>query len=204
MDPKAHWDRVYQTQRSTDLSWFEPLPTRSLGLIVEAGAGPESEIIDVGGGDSTLVDALVERHLGRITVLDVSGTALERAKLRLGQLAEEVKWLEADITRATLPANAYEVWHDRAVFHFLVEGEDRRRYVEAATHALRPGGTLIVATFASDGPARCSGLPVVRYSPQALAREFGTRFEFIRGFGDVHRTPSGTNQHLTFVVLRRR
>jgi SAM-dependent methyltransferase len=203
MDRKAHWEHVYAATQPDEVSWYQPEPTRSLELLAEAGVGPATAIIDVGGGDATLVDALLARGLGRVTVLDLSGAALARARARLGLLASEVEWREADVTRADLPAASYDVWHDRAVFHFLTDARDRRRYVDAAAEALRPGGTLVVATFAADGPTRCSGLEVARYTPEALAAEFGDRFTLVRGFGDVHRTPTGAEQRFTFVVLRR-
>jgi 2-polyprenyl-3-methyl-5-hydroxy-6-metoxy-1,4-benzoquinol methylase len=203
-DRKAHWEGVYGARQSNEVSWYQPEPTRSLALLAETGFGPDTAIIDVGGGDSTLVDACLARGLGRVTVLDLSGAALARARARLGSRAAEVEWREANVTDADLPPQAYDVWHDRAVFHFLTDAEDRRRYVDAAAAALRPGGALVVATFAADGPAWCSGLEVARYSPEALAAAFGDRFAFVRGFGDVHRTPSGAEQRFTFAVLRRR
>ena len=204
MDRKAHWERVYTTRQSTEVSWYQAEPTRSLELLREAGAGPETAIIDIGGGDSTLVDAVVAGHLGRLTVLDISGAALARARARLGERAGEVTWVEADVTRAELPAHAFDVWHDRAVFHFLTEPEDRARYAALAAAAVRPGGTLLMATFAPEGPPRCSGLEVARYSPEALARELGDAFSLTRGFGDVHHTPAGGEQRFTVAVFRRR
>ena len=203
MDRKAHWEHVYSTKDSTDVSWYQLQPTRSLELFAEAGVGPESAIIDVGGGDSTLVDALLERHWGRVTVLDLSGAALGHARARLGSRAKEVTWLQADATRADLPPSGYDVWHDRAVFHFLTESADRARYVATAARALRHTGALIVATFAPHGPTRCSGLDVARYSPEELASEFGPEFTLLRGFVDVHRTPSGLEQRFTYALFRR-
>ena len=204
VDRKTHWEQVYATKQSAEVSWYQSQPTRSLELITEAGAGRDSAIIDVGGGDSTLVDALLDRQIGRVTVLDLSAAALARARERLGRSAESVTWIEADVTRAELPAAAYDVWHDRALFHFLTDAADRKCYAATAAAALRPGGTCIVATFASDGPTRCSGLEVVRYSPEALAQELGTAFVLRHGFADVHETPSGTEQRFTYAVLRRR
>lgn len=203
MNKKEHWESVYTRHASDTVSWYQTQPTRSLELLVDTGIGPDSTIIDVGGGDSTLVDALVQRQLGHVTVLDLSRTAIERAKVRLGPLAQEVTWIEADVTRAELPPKAYDVWHDRAVFHFLTEPQDRARYITTATASIRPGGTLIVATFASDGPTHCSGLAVARYCPEDLAAEFGDAFALLRGFGDVHKTPSGAEQQFTYAVFRR-
>lgn len=204
MDRKPHWEAVYTTKQTTEVSWYQSVPMRSLELLREAGAGTASALIDVGGGDSTLVDAVLAERLGHLTVLDLSAAALARAQKRLGARADEVTWIEGDVTCVELPAQAFDVWHDRAVFHFLTEPEDRARYVTAAATALRPGGTLLIATFAADGPTRCSGLEAVRYSPEALAREFGGAFAFQRGFADVHRTPSGGAQRFTVAVLQRR
>lgn len=204
MDRTTHWNDVYATTRPAEVSWYQREPARSLQLLAEAGLGPGSVVLDVGGGDSTLVDALLARNVEHVTVLDLSGAALARARARLGPSAAHVTWLEADVTRVTLPPGAYDVWHDRAVFHFLTEPEDRARYVANATTALRPGGTLIVATFALDGPARCSGLDVARYGPVELAREFSGGFVLRRGVADVHHTPRGTEQRFTYGVFERR
>lgn len=204
MDRKTHWEHVYTAKQPTEVSWYQPQPVRALELMAETGVGPATRIIDVGGGDSVLVDALIARGLGQVTVLDLSAAALARARARLGADAAQVTWIEADVTQADLPPAAYDLWHDRAVFHFLVAPEDRARYVAAATAAVRPGGTLIVATFALDGPARCSGLDVARYSPAGLAEAFGAAFILRRGFADVHRTPAGQDQRFSYALLSRR
>ena len=198
-----HWDNVYRTRQSNEVSWFQPIPTRSLELISHAGLLPDSSIIDIGGGDSMLVDALVAQGFRQLTVLDVADAALERARARLGPLASEVAWRVADVTRAELPAAAYDLWHDRAVFHFLLDAEERRHYVDAASSALRAGATLIMSTFALDGPTRCSGLEVQRYDADGLAREFGDQFELVDQVAHVHHTPSGGEQRFTFAVMRR-
>jgi SAM-dependent methyltransferase len=194
---------VYTTKPSAEVSWYQAEPTRSLALLREIGAGPATSILDVGGGDSTLVDAVVAAGLGRVTVLDISGAALARARARLGERAADVTWVEADVTRAALPAHAFDVWHDRAVFHFLTQPQDRASYAGVAAAAVRPGGTVLMATFAPDGPARCSGLEVARYSPEGLAQELGDAFTLVRGFADVHHTPSGSEQRFTVAVFRR-
>jgi SAM-dependent methyltransferase len=204
VDRKAHWEGVYATKQSTEVSWYQAEPTASIALLRAAGAGPAAAIIDVGGGDSTLVDAVVAEGLGRMTVLDLSGAALARARARLGPRAGEVCWIEADVTRAALPAHAFDIWHDRAVFHFLTAREDRERYAATAAASVRSGGTVLMATFAADGPRRCSGLEVARYGPEALARELGDAFTLVRGFGAVHRTPTGSEQRFTLAVFRRR
>jgi SAM-dependent methyltransferase len=204
VDHKRHWESVYTTRLSTEVSWYQAEATRSLELLRDAGVGPETAIIDVGGGDSTLVDSVVAANLGHMTVLDISAAALARARVRLGQRAGEVTWVEADVTRAELPPRAFDVWHDRAVFHFLIAPSDRARYAAVAADAVRPGGTVLMATFAPDGPTRCSGLEVARYGPEDLARELGDAFSLTRSFGDVHRTPSGGEQRFTIAIFRRR
>ena len=202
MDNKAHWEQVYRTKPSETLSWHQGVPTRSLELIDETPTLKKGAIIDIGGGDSTLVDELLGRDIGPVTVLDISGAALARARARLGTRAERVTWIEGDVTRTPLPDDAYDLWHDRAVFHFLTDEADRRQYAEVAARALRPGGTAIIATFALDGPTRCSGLEILRYSPETLATALGAQFELLHGFGDVHRTPSGGEQRFTYAVFR--
>ena len=204
MDRKAHWEHVYTNKQPTEVSWYQAEATLSLELLRDVATHPETRLIDVGGGDSTFVDAVVAMNLARMTVLDISAMALMRARGRLGKRAEEVAWIEADVTRVDLPDNAFDVWHDRAVFHFLNEPADRVRYAAVAAAAVRPGGTLLIATFAPDGPTRCSGLHVERYSPEGLARELGDAFVLTRGFGDVHTTPAGIEQRFTAAVLRRR
>jgi hypothetical protein len=203
MDRKTHWESLYRTTSSTDVSWYQAEPTRSLELLRETYAGPATAIIDIGGGDSTLVDAVVRSGLGRMTVLDISNAALTRARVRLGERAREVTWIEADVTCAELPPQAFDVWHDRAVYHFLTEPADQVRYQEAAAATVRRGGTLLVATFASEGPTHCSGLSVARSSIGDLARDFSGAFALTRGFADVHRTPTGIEQHFSVAVLRR-
>lgn len=203
MEPKAHWEGVYARKQPTEVSWYQPVPATSLALIEAAGATAESAIIDVGGGDSRLVDALLERGLGRVTVLDISAAALARARARLGERAAEVAWLEADITRAELPAQAYDIWHDRALFHFLTSPSDRRAYADLARHAMKPGGTLILGGFAPDGPTRCSGLDVARWEPRDLARELGEGFRLLDSLEETHHTPARAEQRFSWAVLRR-
>ena len=203
MDRKQHWETVYETKQSSDVSWFQLLPARSLELIAATGAGPGSSIIDIGGGDAMLVDALLDLGYKQITVLDVSGAALTRAQRRLGARAADVRWIEDDITAAALPSRAYDVWHDRAVFHFLTDAVDRARYIRMATEAVRVGGTVIIATFARDGPTRCSGMEVARYSPEDIAEAFGDAFALRRGLADMHTTPTGGQQRFSYAVLQR-
>jgi SAM-dependent methyltransferase len=203
LDLKTHWEQVYSSKAGDAMSWYQAHPTLSLELIDAQACAPDCAIIDIGGGDSTLVDFLVERHRGRTTVVDLSGTALARARARLGKRAEEVAWIEADVTRLELPTASFDVWHDRAVFHFLMDPADRERYVAIASNAVRANGTAIVATFAADGPTRCSGLEVMRYSPDALAQQFASAFTLRNGLTDIHRTPWGSEQRFSYVVLQR-
>jgi len=202
MQSKEHWEHVYSTKATDAVSWFQVHPGTSLGLLEQAGVPPSAAIIDVGGGASTLVDDLLSRNFTNITVLDLSAAALHAAKARLGPRADRVKWLEADITKVALPLHAYDVWHDRAMFHFLTDAADRHAYVEAVARAVKPGGHVIVATFAEDGPTKCSGLPVMRYSADALRAEFGEQFTLVRHAREAHHTPFGTVQQFTYCYWR--
>lgn len=168
MQLKEHWEHVYSTKPVDSVSWFQAHAEQSLRLIQATGVPLSASIIDVGGGASTLVDDLLHRRYSAITVLDLSAAALIAAKTRLGLRSTAVQWIEADIANAMLPVHAYDVWHDRAVFHFLTSPQDRRAYIAAVLRAVKPGGHVIVATFAEDGPTQCSGLPVMRYSAMRL------------------------------------
>lgn len=203
MENKTHWEHIYHTKDTTQVSWYQLHPRLSLQYIQNTGIVRTGHIIDVGGGASTLVDHLLDDGFRHVTVLDISAAALEIAQQRLGQRAESVTWLEADITRTTLPHHAYDLWHDRAVFHFLTEREDRQRYVNAVKEAVKPGGHVIVATFASDGPEKCSGLEVARYDPQSLHNEFGTDFEYVDSTREEHHTPFGTQQKFLYCYCRK-
>jgi SAM-dependent methyltransferase len=179
MPSKDHWEHVYSTQKPDGVSWFQEHADQSLRLIRATGVSCSSGIIDVGGGASTLVDDLLGSGYSAISVLDLSAAALSVAKARLGHRASEVQWLEGDITKVSLPVGAFDVWHDRAVFHFLTNKEDRAAYVETVLRSVKPNGHVIVATFSEDGPLQCSGLPVMRYSPDELHAEFGAGCEQI-------------------------
>jgi SAM-dependent methyltransferase len=200
-DP-SHWEGVHSTRGEAEVSWFQASPEPSLRLIERAGIGPEASVIDVGGGASRLVDALLERGFGAIAVLDLSAAALARSRARLGDRAAAVDWIVADATTWT-PTARYDLWHDRAAFHFLTEEPQRAAYVERLRSALRPGGHAIIATFALDGPERCSGLPIVRYDGESLARALGPGFERLETVADLHRTPSGGEQRFQFSLFRR-
>lgn len=203
MNTKNHWEHIYETKAPTQVSWYQEHAQFSLQHIQNTGIRKTGHIIDVGGGSSTLVDDLLVAGFEHISVLDVSGTALQLARQRLGARAAQVNWIEADITQADLPEQAYDLWHDRAVFHFLTQPADRQRYVNIVRHAIRPGGHVIVATFAPDGPERCSGLEVVRYSSQSLHGEFGASFELVDSTHETHRTPFGTEQKFIYCYCRR-
>jgi len=204
MNRRAHWEHVYTVKLPNELSWFQATPARSLELLREAIARADTAIIDIGGGDSTLVDAVLADALGRMTVVDISDAALARARERLGPSAQSVTWISSDVTQLTLPAAAYDIWHDRAVCHFLTGADDRAAYARVAAAALKPGGTLVMATFADDGPTRCSGLDCCRYSGELLAETLGGAFALMRCFKDVHRTPNGGEQRFLYAVFHRR
>jgi len=203
MTAKQHWDTVYATKGERDVSWFEPSPDVSLAMIEAAGVTRDTCIIDIGGGESRLVDALVARGLTCIAVLDVAGGALARARTRLSADASTVHWIEADVT-ADWRWRHVDIWHDRAVFHFLSQRADRDRYKERLAEMLEQGGSAIIATFALDGPEKCSGLPVNRYSPETLASELGDEFVLVDSRRHLHTTPFGTMQAFQYSSLRRR
>jgi SAM-dependent methyltransferase len=200
---KRHWEKIYSSRAATQVSWFQAHAERSVRLIRDAGVPTTASIIDVGGGASTLVDDLLASGYANVTVLDLSGAALAAAKARLGARAAAVHWLEADVLAAPLPAHAYDVWHDRAVFHFLTTPEERRGYVDAVLRAVRPGGLVIVATFAPDGPTECSGLPVMRYDADQLHGEFGEPFVLLGHEEEAHRTPAGNVQQFIYCFCRK-
>jgi ubiquinone/menaquinone biosynthesis C-methylase UbiE len=203
MQVKEHWENVYSTKPSTGVSWFQPHAEQSLRFISETGAPLNAPMIDVGGGASTLTDDLLERGYSGITVLDLSSSALAMSKKRIGERSSRVTWIEADITKVELPVHGFELWHDRAVFHFLTSPVDRRAYVEQVHRAVKPGGHIIIATFAEDGPTQCSGLPVMRYKPNELHDEFGSSFELIRHSNEIHRTPFDTFQKFIYCYCRK-
>jgi len=198
MDVRAHWETVYGTRAPDQVSWFRPHLETSLALIERATGERSASIIDVGGGESTLVDDLLARGYRNVTILDVAPTAIEVTKKRLGAASSSVHWLLADITQAELPANAYDVWHDRAVFHFLTTPAQRLAYVRRAGAAVKPGGHVIVGTFGPEGPHKCSGLAVLRYDAQSLHGEFGPRFRLVESSTELHQTPSGATQQFLY------
>ena len=202
MERKSHWDNIYLMKDETEVSWHQTHLEKSLQLISLTGVDEEGQIIDVGGGASTLVDDLLDRNYKHVTVLDISATAIEKAKCRLGLRANQVTWFEADITKVTLPRQIYDVWHDRAVFHFMTSEEDRRKYIGAVKHSLKPKGHIIVAAFGPEGPKRCSGLNIVRYDADQLHDEFGNSFQLIQSFSEDHITPFGAKQQFIYCYCR--
>lgn len=203
MQSKDHWEKVYAAKATDAVSWFQPHADFSVGLIKATGVSHDAAIIDVGGGASTLVDDLLANGYTNLSVLDLSAAALAAARDRLGSKAANVRWIEADIIRADLPARQFDVWHDRAVFHFLTTPEERAAYVQAVFHSVKPGGHVIVATFAEDGPNQCSGLPVMRYRADELHAEFGEAFSLLKHEKEAHHTPSGTVQQFVYCYCRR-
>jgi 2-polyprenyl-3-methyl-5-hydroxy-6-metoxy-1,4-benzoquinol methylase len=199
----AHWEAVYATKGENEVSWFQESPAISLELIHQANPDHAAAIIDIGGGASRLVDSLLQEGYRSVAVLDLSAHALDAAKQRIGPAAASVDWIVADVTNWQ-PARSYDVWHDRAAFHFLTEPRDRAAYLERLRSAVRPGGQVIIGTFALDGPEKCSGLPVQRYDSSALAAELGAGFELIEARREVHHTPWKSTQAFQFSRFLRR
>lgn len=203
-DAKRHWQRVYKVKDSSKVSWYEDSPVASIELLERAGLSSASSVIDIGGGASALVDALLTRGCEHLTVLDISSAGLDVARARLGTAAERVTWLAADITRANLTQSAYDVWHDRAVFHFLTDTSSRTAYVTALKNSLRPNGHALIATFAPDGPLECSGLETMRYDAPALLEVLGAdQFKLLEQRRVTHVTPSGGAQAFSYALFKR-
>jgi trans-aconitate methyltransferase len=202
VERQAHWENVYTTKGENEVSWFEDSPTISLDLIRSTGVSTGASIIDIGGGASRLVDALINAGFPAVTVLDLSKKALATAKTRLGSLGEKVRWVVADVTTWE-PSETYDVWHDRAAFHFLTGPKDRAAYAERVSKAVRPGGHVIIGTFAPDGPERCSGLQVVRHDATSLGEMLGSEFALTESRPHVHQTPWGATQRFQFSRFRR-
>jgi SAM-dependent methyltransferase len=203
MQSRSHWERVYATRSPQSVSWYQPHALESLRLIRETGLPKSAAIIDVGGGASALVDDLLHDGFTDLTVLDMSSTALAATRERLGDDARRVQWIARDATAADLPPQRYDLWHDRAVFHFLTHADERAAYVAAVLRAVKPGGHVIVGSFAEDGPTECSGLPVMRYSADSLHAEFGAPFTLLRHEREEHHTPAGKVQHFIWCWCRR-
>lgn len=202
VDRRAHWESVYRNKAADQVGWFQPHAVSSLRLI-ERCAGPDAQVIDVGGGASVLVDDLLDAGYRRVTVLDLAESALAASRARLGERAQAAEWIAGDITRVELPAARFDVWHDRAVFHFLTDPADRARYVAQVLRAVKPGGHVIVATFGPGGPLQCSGLDVVRYDPDALHAQFGASFRLLGHETEIHHTPAGKDQEFVYCYCMR-
>lgn len=201
-DRKDHWERVYSDKKSTEVSWYQQHPEYSLDLIKATGIDNAARIIDIGGGASTLIDFLLDAGYRNLSVLDIAHSAIEQAKLRLGERADKVQWLESDITEFS-PAETFDLWHDRAVFHFLSDEADRTSYVRTLTKAINPGAHVIIATFNLDGPEKCSGLEVVRYSPETLSAVLGENFQLVETSIEVHKTPRESSQSFVYCRFKR-
>ena len=199
---KAHWENVYSTKGEREVSWYQESPAPSLELIALARLSADASIIDIGGGASRLVDALVDRNVRQITVLDLSAAALDAAKQRLGDKAANVRWEISDVTKWE-PSQTYDMWHDRAAFHFLTDQADQSAYVDRLKKAVKRGGCVIIGTFALDGPERCSGLPIVRYDAASLSGTLGSDFKLIDARRHDHATPWGAVQRFQFSTFRR-
>jgi SAM-dependent methyltransferase len=200
MDRHEHWNQVYQTKDPRDVSWYQRSPDLSLALIAASGVSPDAGIIDVGGGASTLVDSLLDKGYTRLAVLDLSGVALSHSRTRLAARAGDIEWFEADVTSFE-PPRRFGLWHDRAVFHFLTAADDRAGYVATLRRTLQPGGSVIIATFALDGPPKCSGLDVVRYGEQSILAELGAEFQLQEVRRETHVTPWQSEQRFIYFRL---
>jgi len=202
MDAKTHWEKIYKAKEPEAVSWYRAHLETSVALIERAAHSRSVSIIDIGAGESTLVDDLLVRGYENVTVLDISETALGVTKKRLGPLAEQTKWIVADITQVELEPLAYDVWHDRAVFHFLTSTDQGAAYVRNVARSVRPGGHVIVSTFGPEGPTKCSGLEVMRYDANSLHNEFGVRFRLVESSNELHSTPFGTTQQFLYCYCK--
>ena len=202
MDSKAHWSGVYQTKQANDVSWYQNDPVMSLDFIRRAAPDSAARIVDAGAGASTLADHLLDAGYRDLTLIDLAAEALDVVRQRLGDRAASVAFVEGDVTAPPLPTHTYDVWHDRAVFHFLTDEAARREYADAVRRVLKPGGHTIVATFGPDGPTQCSGLPVARYDARTLHVALGAGFELLDSATEIHRTPWGSEQQFTYILCR--
>lgn len=199
---KSHWDKIYSAHSSEQLGWHQEYPEISLELIVDTKLGFDAHIIDVGGGSSRLTELLFEKGYHNLTVFDISRQALHAAQQSLAEKAEEINWIEGDITSYIFDQQ-YDLWYDRAVFHFLTKADDRLKYLETLNMTLSTNGHFIISTFSPEAPPKCSGLPVVRYTPKSLQKEIGSEFELINSRDEFHQTPTGTKQKFTYCHFKR-
>lgn len=198
MPSSDHWENVYRKKSFDSVSWYAPHLTESLRLIDQLCPDKTAAIVDIGGGESTLVDDLLQRHYLDVSVLDISSTAIDFTQKRLGRFADQVQWHVGDITTYDFGAKQFDLWHDRAVFHFLTDPSARRRYIDLVRRAVKPGGYVLMATFGPDGPVKCSGLDVVRYDDKKLRHEFGDDFHLVGSHLTDHNTPTGNNQQFLY------
>ena len=202
LDRKTHWEKQYSAKAPHEVSWYQENLALSLRMITASGLDKHARFIDVGGGSSTLVDCLDQAGYTRLSVLDISAKSLDFARQRLGERARHIEWLEADITEFE-PPHSYALWHDRAVFHFFTEPEDRKKYVATLKKSLPPGGHVVLAAFAIGGPTKCSGLEIVQYDAPKLLRELGEEFVPVDEASEIHTTPGGVKQAFSFFHLVR-
>ena len=202
MSDETHWQRVHDKYEEDQVSWFQAKPETSLQLIHDAGISPSARIIDVGGGASCLVDNLLDAGYSQLGVLDIADRGMARARQRLGARAKKVQWVVSDVTRYE-PDAPWDLWHDRAVFHFLVNATEREQYRQVLEKTVAPGGHVIIATFGLDGPERCSGLPVVRYGADELSAELGNSFNLKKSLNENHHTPDGATQQFLYTWFQR-
>ena len=200
---KNHWESIYQTKQLNEVSWYQPVPQTSLDLISKYVKSYDAKIIDIGGGDSFLVDHLLQLGYTNISVLDISEAAIERAKIRLGENANKVSWIVCDISKFE-PTEKYDFWHDRAAFHFLTDKEDINRYISSVNKAITTNGILTIGTFSESGPKKCSGIEITQYTEESLANLFPNEFEKIESFYVDHPTPFDTVQNFVFGVFRKK
>lgn len=200
-DWKDHWEGLYAQKKPAQVSWYQSHPQHSLSLIGDTGIGTAASIIDVGGGASTVVDHLLQAGYRDITILDIARTAIERAQQRLGDLSQQITWVEGDITDYS-PGRTFDIWHDRAVFHYLTLDSDRDFYLKAMHSSLKPGGQVIIATFSDIGPSQCSGLDIMRYNPESLSLALGSALHLVETLTEEHRTPEGGLQQFVYCRFR--
>lgn len=201
---KTHWENVYQAKLQNQVSWFQPHLEKSLELIALVNLSKDSKIIDAGGGASTLPDDLLAKGYDKLTIWDISSEALKQSQKRLGEKSKQIKWIDANILKADFQNNSFDLWHDRAVFHFLTKAEDRKTYLKILNKSLNPGGFVIIASFGLEGPLKCSGLEVFRYSPASLSSEIGSNFLLLKNATEDHHTPFGTVQKFVYCLFQRK
>lgn len=201
-DRKEHWEKVYATKELNEVSWYQPVPETSLNFLNEAKLDKNARIVDVGGGDSFLVDHLLSEGFSNVTVVDISENALERAKKRLGEKAASVKWIVADASTLKLD-EPVDFWHDRAAFHFLTEKKDIENYLEGLNHSIKKDGIAVIGTFSENGPAKCSGIEIQQYTEQSMTELFDESFEKIKCLETIHQTPFNTTQEFVFCSFRK-